>query len=116
MLDRAVRDYADRPVIEFRGRGVSFAELGARADRLARGLAALGIHSGDAVALLLPNTPAHPVSFLAVLRLGARVVHLTALDPPRAVRRKLADSAARTLITTNLPGTLPQAVQVWREG
>ncbi len=46
-----------------------------------------------------------------MLRLGARVVHLTPLDPARAVARKLADSGARTLITTNLPGTLPQAVR-----
>src|SRR4051812_2449371 len=116
LLDRAVRDYPERGAIEFRGDRITYAELGAEVDRLARGLAALGIERGDAVGLLLPNTPAHPVSFFAVLRLGARVVHLTPLDPARTVARKLADSGARTLITTNLQATLPQAAEVWRDG
>ena len=48
--------------------------------------------------------------------LGARVVHLTPLDPARAVQRKLADSGARALITTDLSSTLPQALQAWRDG
>jgi long-chain acyl-CoA synthetase len=116
LLDRAVSAYDRHPAIEFRGRTITYAELGRRVERLARGLAGLGIEAGDAVALLLPNTPAHPISFFAIARLGARVVHLTPLDPARAVTRKLADSGAQTLITTNLPGALPQAVQAWREG
>ena len=83
---------------------------------LARGLAALGVMAGDAVAVLLPNTPVHPITFFAVVTLGARLVHLTPLDPARAVMRKLADSGARTLITTDLPGVLPQALAAWRDG
>ncbi len=110
MLDDAVARFADRPALTFRQHTLRFAELGARVDRLARGLHAQGVRPGDAVALLLPNTPAHPIAFFATLRLGARVVHLTPLDPARAVIRKLEDSRARTLITTNLAGVLPQAV------
>ena len=110
LLDRAVAAYADRPALEFRGQRMTFTELGARVDRLARGLAALGLLAGDAIALLLPNSPAHPVAFFAALRIGARVVHLSPLDPARAVERKLTDSGARTLITANLPGVLPQAL------
>ncbi|MGI4944602.1 MAG: AMP-binding protein, partial [Janthinobacterium lividum] len=90
LLDRAIAKYANRPVLQFRSRRMTFAELGARVDRLARGLAALGILPGDAVALLMPNSPAHPISFFAILRLGARVVHLSPLDPARIIERKLA--------------------------
>jgi long-chain acyl-CoA synthetase len=110
MLDGAVAAYGDRPAITFRDRPLSFAALGAQVDRLARGLHAAGVRPGDAVALLLPNTPAHPIAFFATLRLGARVVHLTPLDPARAVARKLDQCGVRTLITTNLEGVLPQAV------
>ncbi len=99
-----------RPAITFRDRTMTYAALGARVERLARGLHGMGVRAGDAVALLLPNSPAHPVAFFAALRLGARVVHLSPLDPARAVARKLADSGAGTLITTNLPGVLPQAL------
>ena len=110
LLDRAVAAYADRPALEFRGQRMTFADLGSRVDRLARGLAALGLLAGDAVALLLPNSPAHPVAFFAALRIGARVVHLSPLDPARAVQRKLMDSGARTLVVANLPSVLPQAL------
>ena len=116
LLDRAVANYANRPALQFRTRRMTFADLGARVDRLARGLAALGILPGDAVALLIPNSPAHPISFFATLRLGARVVHLSPLDPARVIKRKLADSGARTLITANLPGVLPQALAAREAG
>jgi long-chain acyl-CoA synthetase len=116
LLDRAVAAYAARPALEFRGQRMTFAELGARVDRLARGLAALGLLPGDAVALLLPNSPAHPIAFFAVLRIGGRVVHLSPLDPARTIQRKLADSGARTLITANLPGVLPQALAARASG
>ena len=110
LLARTAAAHATRPAITFRTTTLTFTDLAARADRLARGLHALGLRPGDAVALLLPNTPAHPVAFFAALRLGARIVHLTPLDPARAVARKLADSGAQTLITTNLPAILPQAL------
>ena len=112
LLDRSVAEYPHRPALQFRTRRMTFADLGARVDRLARGLAALGLLPGDAVALLLPNSPAHPIAFFATLRIGARVVHLSPLDPARVIQRKLADSGARTLITANLPGVLPQALAV----
>jgi len=115
-LDRAVKAFADRPALEFRGRRMTYAELGARVDRLARGLLALGLLPGDAVALLLTNSPAHPIAFFAVLRIGAQVVHLSPLDPARAVERKLQDSGARTLIAGNLPVLLPQALAARQSG
>ena len=110
LLDQAVARHGPDPCITFGAHTISFQDLKSRADRLARGLHALGVRAHDPVALLLPNSPAHPIAFFAVLRLGARVVHLTPLDPARTVARKLADCGARLLITANTPGTLPQAV------
>ena len=116
LLDRAVAAYGPRPAIEFRGRRIPFAELGARVDRVAAGLCALGVMPGDRVGLYLPNTPWHPVAFFAALRAGAAVVHLSPLDPPRALARKMADSGARVLVTTDLPALLPQATALLRDG
>ncbi len=116
LLDRAVKAFGDRPALEFRGRRMTYGELGARVDRLARGLLALGLLPGDAVALLLTNSPAHPIAFFGVLRIGAQVVHLSPLDPARAVERKLQDSGARTLIAGNLPVLLPQALAARQSG
>ncbi len=71
---------------------------------------------GDRVALLLPNTPWHPVAFFAAARIGATVVHLSALDAPRELEHKLKTTRPVRLITTNLPGFLPQALRLLEAG
>ncbi|MCK8784641.1 AMP-binding protein [Roseomonas sp. NAR14] len=116
LLDAAVARWADRPAIEFRDRTIGYRELGAMADGLAAGLLAEGIGPGDAVGLLLPNTPWHPVCFFAVARTGARVVHLSPMDAPRELAHKLRDSGARLVLTTDLPGILPTALRLLGEG
>jgi long-chain acyl-CoA synthetase len=83
LLDRAAAAHADRPAIEFRDRQTSYRALKGAGDRLAAGLLGMGIGKGGAVALYLPNTPWHPVSFFAVARTGARVVLLSTLDAER---------------------------------
>ena len=109
LLDHAVAQFGPRPAIEFRGRRMTFDELALRVDQLAATLTQHGVSAGTAVALLLPNTPAHPVAFFAVLRLGGIVVHLSPLDPARTLLRKIEDAGATLLITTDLPGVSKQS-------
>ncbi|MFC0385750.1 AMP-binding protein [Muricoccus vinaceus] len=116
LLDGAVARWSARPALEYRGRQTSYATLDAAVDRLAAGLQHLGITPGLPVALLLPNTPWHPVCFLALARLGARVVHLSPLDARRVLHHKMTDSGARTVITTDLPGMLPTALELLESG
>ncbi len=116
LLDRAAERFADLPALRFRSTRLSYAAFRARVDRLAAGLIADGLKPGDAVGLLLTNTAWHPIVFFAVLRAGGRLVHLTPLDPPRAIARKLADSGAGMLITTDLPAVLPTAERLLAEG
>ena len=106
----------DRPAIDFRGGTLSHRELSGHVERLASGLARAGVGPGDAVALLLPNTPWHPIVFFAVTRLGARVVALSPLDARREVAHKLHATGAKMLVTTNLPGLLPQALDQLADG
>ena len=116
LLDRAVGTYAGRNAIEYRGRRISYRELGDMAARAAAGLLSLGLGRADGVALYLPNTPYHPISFFGALRTGARVVHLSPLDAERDLIYKLQDSGARTLITTNLFRLLPTALKLLAAG
>ena len=85
-------------------------------DRAAAGLQRLGVKPGVSVALFLPNIPYHPISFFAVLRAGGQVVHLSPLDPPRALSRKLADSGARILVATDHLSMLPHALALLADG
>ncbi|MGC8523971.1 MAG: dicarboxylate--CoA ligase PimA [Acidibrevibacterium sp.] len=116
MLDEAVAAYGDRPAFEFNGHRMSFAEFGAAVARAAAGLARLGAGPGRSVALYLANLPYHPIAFFAVLRTGARVVHLSPLDPPRALRYKMEDSESRILVTANLANLLTNAAILARDG
>ena len=116
LLDGAVAEWGTKPVLAYRGRHIGCGELRRAVDRLAAGLLARGIGPGQAVAMLLPNTPWHPICFLALMRLGARAVMLSPLDAPRALEHKLADSEARLLLTTDMPGTIAIARRLIEDG
>src|SRR5215813_7974649 len=116
LLDRAVTDHGDRPALEYRGRRISYRELGDHAARAAAAFRHIGIDHDGAVALYLPNTLWHPVVFFGVLRAGARVIHLSPLDAERELIDKLKDSGARTVVTVNLFGLDTKAVRLATAG
>ncbi len=110
MLALGVAAGGDKSAIDFRHAKISYRQLADDVERLASGLAQAGVGRGDPVALLLPNTPYHPIAFFAITRLGARVVHISPLDARREIEHKLKASGARWLVTTNLPDILPKAL------
>jgi long-chain acyl-CoA synthetase len=116
LLDRAVMAYAERTAFEYRGSRMLYRELGQAAERATAAFLRLGIGHGQAVALYLPNTPFHPIAFFGALKTGACVVHLSPLDAERDLIDKLADSGARTLVTTNLFGLSGRARKLLAEG
>jgi long-chain acyl-CoA synthetase len=77
---------------------LSHAELLERVERLAQALAADGIGPGDAVALLLPNSPAWVVSLLAVTGLGAVAVPLNPAFKPEEIEFYFGNSGVRAVI------------------
>ena len=116
LLDTSLAAYGERPAFSYRQRTLSYRAFGDYAARAAAGFVRLGLGRGSAVALLLPNTPYHPISFFATLRAGARVVHLSPLDAERELIHKLNDSGARTLVTTNLFGLTSKALRLLAGG
>lgn len=115
-LDAIALRHGTRPALEYRGHVLSYIELKALADRVAEGLRGMGVGRGDCVALYLPNTPWHPVCFFAALRLGARVVHLSALDARREIAHKARDAGATLLVTTGFTPLLAGAAWLLEEG
>ena len=90
--DRVVRCFVDRPgglhamfaaslarapqaaALAYEGRRISYAELDAQVQRLAAGLAALGLACGDRVVMFIDNRPEFVTVLLALQRLGAVAV------------------------------------------
>jgi long-chain acyl-CoA synthetase len=102
LFDRLTAKWAAKVALEYRDNRITYAELREAVEATASGLMELGAGPGNTVALYLPNTPYHPISFFAALKCGARVVHLSPLDAERELAFKLKDSGARILITTNI--------------
>jgi amino acid adenylation domain-containing protein/non-ribosomal peptide synthase protein (TIGR01720 family) len=78
---------------------ITYAELDARADRLARQLATLGAGPERAVAVVLPRCAELVVSLLAVLKAGAVYLPVDPGQPPERIRFVLRDAAAAAVIT-----------------
>lgn len=116
ILDGSAEIYGEKPAIEYRDRQISFAELAALSKRAAEGLRRLGVGHGTPLAVYLPNTPYHLITFFGALRLGAKVVHLSPLDAERELAYKLRDSGAKTLVTVNFPVMLPRALKLLQDG
>src|SRR6516162_7934119 len=116
LLSEAARAYAARPVIEFRDRPISYAELEGLVEAAAAAYLRAGYGKNSTVALFLGNTPDHPVNFFGAQKAGARIVHLSPLDGEIALSHKLSDSGARVLVTSNLAALLPTALKFLEKG
>lgn len=116
ILAIAAEKWPDRTAIEFRGRNISYQELLSKARGMAATLIADGTTKGDRIALLLPNTPAHPVVFFGALLAGAVVVHLSPMDAPPVLAHKIKDSGAELLVSTNVGALAGEATKLGEAG
>ncbi len=106
MLDEVAARFAEREAIVSTDERISYAELGRRVDRLARGLLALGIRKDDKVALWLPNRPAWLAAQYACAKIGATVVALNTRYKAHELSYILEQSDATTLILTDHLGPI----------
>jgi long-chain acyl-CoA synthetase len=116
LLSEAAANYGARPVIEFRDRPITYAELEAMVEATAAAYLRAGYGRDSSIALFLGNTPDHPTNFFGALKAGARAVHLSPLDGEIALSHKLSDSGARILVTSNLTALLPTALKLLDKG
>jgi amino acid adenylation domain-containing protein len=84
VFERRAADYPDLPAIVYEDRVLSYAELNAGANRLARRLAAGGVGPGALVAVCLPRGVELVTVLLAVLKSGAGYL---VLDPEHPAER-----------------------------
>ncbi|MEV7013096.1 amino acid adenylation domain-containing protein [Streptosporangium sp. NPDC051022] len=77
---------------------VTYGELNARANRLARHLRATGVRPGDRVGLLLERTPRQVEAVLAVLKAGAAYVPIAPETPRDRVAFIVADANVKVTV------------------
>jgi acetyl-CoA synthetase len=82
-------------------RRVSYGELREMADRLALGLASLGVGERDAVGIFMPMAPEIVAATLACAKLGAVYLPIFSGYAGEAVATRLNDAQAKVLITAD---------------
>ncbi|WP_457654564.1 non-ribosomal peptide synthetase [Rhodocaloribacter sp.] len=95
----AVRDDAET---------LTFAELNARADRIAHGLRARGVRHGDVAGVFLPRAAETVAALLGVMKAGAAYLPLDPGYPAERLRFMLEDARPAALVTrASLEAALP---------
>jgi amino acid adenylation domain-containing protein len=94
-VDRA----PDAPAVTSDGETLTYGELDARANRLARHLLASGVRPGDLVAVKFERSAGMLVAILAVLKAGAAYLPLDPTYPAERLAFALEDSGASLLLT-----------------
>ncbi|MEV5098970.1 non-ribosomal peptide synthase/polyketide synthase, partial [Streptomyces rochei] len=99
LFERQAARHPGRTALTFEGTSLSYADLNARANRLARLLTARGIGPDALVALALPRSAELVVALLAVVKSGAAYVPLDPGYPADRLAHALSDSAPAALLT-----------------
>jgi len=101
MLDAIAARFPDREAMVFNDDRVTFRDFRNRADRLARGLSALGFGPGDTIALWMPTRPMWFVVQQACARIGAVLVALNPRYRSHELTYILGQSDAKALVLTD---------------
>lgn len=101
VYQRTVRRVPDRVALRRHGddRHITWAEYGARVERIARGLHALGLRSGGVLAMQLTNRPEFHLVDTAALHLGATTMSIYNTFPAEDIEFVLRDSGASVVVT-----------------
>ncbi|MEU2561070.1 condensation domain-containing protein [Streptomyces longispororuber] len=111
LFERQVAGTPHAVAVECDGVTLTYAELNARADRLARVLAGRGVGPESLVALALPRTADLVVALLGIVKSGAAYVPVDPRYPSERVDSILADARPRAVVTDR-PGTGAGPVRV----
>ncbi|MDQ3918632.1 MAG: AMP-binding protein, partial [Acidobacteriota bacterium] len=115
LFERQAERAPDAVALVYEGERLSYGELNARANRLARRLRAAGVGPESLVGLLLERSAETVVAILGVLKAGGAYVPLDPSYPAERLRFMLEDAGMKVLLTERgllerLPGPRAEAV------
>ena len=111
LIDEGLIKYADRTACDFLGKSWTYAQIDEASWAMGCYLQSLGLHPGDRVAVMMPNSPQYLVAVMAILRAGFVLVNVNPLYTPRELEHQLHDSGSKAiLIFENFAHTLESIV------
>lgn len=114
LLNARLRTEPDSPFLNVCGTRYTAAQLEVESNRIANGLASMGVRHGDRVATLLENSPAAVISFYAVVKLGAIYAPINTAHRGVFLEHQLSDADPAAFL---VQGDMANRVQKeWLEG
>ncbi len=98
LIETQAGELGERPFLYFEDRVVSFAELDRRVNRIANGLAGLGVGPGVGVSIMMPNSPEWIFVYFATQKLGAYAVPVNVALVGESLRYILDNSDSQVLV------------------
>jgi long-chain acyl-CoA synthetase len=98
LLEEAAQKYPDSPCTIFKGATVTYPEMNELTDKLAAGLAGLGVKKGDRVGIFIPNTPQFVMAYFAILKVGGVVVAINPLYTAREIEHQVNDAGIELML------------------
>jgi long-chain acyl-CoA synthetase len=109
-LEQSAHAHPGRVALIFEGQRWTFGELNAEANRVANGLADLGVEKGDRVSLFLPNCPEFLFWYFGALKMGAVVNPINTMLKERELEYVIRDCTPKILVTAEELATVPRLV------
>lgn len=98
LFEEQVNKTPDKIAVEYEDRNLTYQQLNAKANCLARCIMEKGIAAGDVVGIILENTIEAVVSILAVMKTGAAYLPIDTGYPLERIEFMLKDSEAKLVI------------------
>ena len=112
LLEKASRDYGDKPAFSCGADSLSFTALQEQADAFARYLRhEAGLQPGDRLAIQLPNLLQYVVSIFGALKAGLVIVNTNPQYTAPETRHQYSDSGARAVVVLDKLVPLVRSIQ-----
>ncbi|HSB02140.1 MAG TPA: long-chain fatty acid--CoA ligase [Anaerolineales bacterium] len=98
IVSNTARQRPNHPAMLFKGGSISYAELERLSNALATGLVNIGVHKGDRVALLLPNSPQTIVGELGIWKAGGITVPMNPMYTEDELEFALNECGAKAVL------------------
>jgi long-chain acyl-CoA synthetase len=110
LIRQSAVKHRDKTALVSLDKTITYAEMDDYSDRLANGLAGMGVQKGDRVATMLPNCAQHVIAFHGIIKAGAISVPCNVMMKGEELAYILNDSGAETMICLDLFYPLLQSV------
>ena len=102
IIDQTADRFGNSIAVIYNHKTWTYHQLAAQVNRMAGGLARLGVRANDRVVMTLPNCPEFIISFFAIQKLGAVVVNAGPLMGADDMRTLIAMTSPRVVIGLDL--------------